>query len=126
MANKKKLENRYVELLKKSNKISDLLEIENKLSQIETSIDSTQEQLNYLQNQVDYSLLNINFYTKKETRTSGNSFFGKLGNALSDGWQGLISFFLGVLTVWPFLVIALILFFPLRRWFKKHPIRKKE
>ena len=42
LANKKKLEQRYQELLKQGTKIADLLQIEDKLNEIQTDIDSTQ------------------------------------------------------------------------------------
>ncbi len=49
---KKELENCYLELLKKANKISEILEIEKELVVIREEIESKQGQLNYLQNKV--------------------------------------------------------------------------
>jgi len=125
LANKKKLEDRYVELLKKGNKMSDLLQIENKISEIETSIDSTQAQLNYLTKQVDYSSLNITFYTKQIIKDNGQTLGSKFTNAISDGWDGLVVLFFGCLTVWPLWIIVLILYFVVKAWLKKHPQKKE-
>jgi hypothetical protein len=126
LADKKKLEERYVELLKKGNKISDLLEIENKISQIETSIDSTQGQLNYLVNQVEFSSLNITFYTKKAGRDNSQAFGGKFISALAGGWDDAVMIFLGFVSIWPLWIIVAILYLAFKNWRKKHPQKKGE
>ncbi len=126
LADKKKLEERYVELLKKGNKISDLLEIENKISQIETSIDSTQGQLNYLVNQVEFSSLNITFYTKKAGRDNSQDFGGKFISALTGGWDDAVMIFLGFISIWPLWIIITILYLAVKNWRKKHPQKKEE
>jgi hypothetical protein len=61
LINKKALEARYLDLLKKGTKIKDLLEIENTVAEIRTDIESTQGNLNYLGMQVAYSALDITF-----------------------------------------------------------------
>ncbi|WP_295674043.1 DUF4349 domain-containing protein [uncultured Mucilaginibacter sp.] len=126
LANKKKLEDRYVDLLKKGNKMSDLLQIENKISEIETSIDSTQAQLNYLTKQVEYSSLDITFYTKQIVKNDDRTFGSKFTNAISSGWADLGAFFFGCLAVWPLWIIGVILYFVIKGWLKSHPLKKAE
>jgi len=124
LANKKKLEDRYVDLLKKGNKMADLLEIENKISEIETSIDSTQAQLNYLTKQVEYSSLDITFYTKQQIKDNGQTFGSKFTTAISSGWADLGVFFFGCLAVWPLWIIAVIFYFIVKTWLKKHQLQR--
>jgi len=124
LANKKTLENSYLELLKKSSKISDLLEIENKLSEIRSDIESTQGQLNYLNKQVAYSALTITFYTKQAVQDNGQTFGYKLKMALSSGWDFLGSMFFGFITLWPLLIIVTILYLLFRSWRKRIGKRK--
>jgi len=126
LANKKKLEERYVELLQKGSKIADLLEIENKINEIETTIDSTQAQLNYLTKQVDYSSLNITFYTKQLIKDHDQSFGVKFVAALSGGWDDLGVFFFGCLAIWPMWIIAIIAFYAVKGWLRKHPLKKEK
>jgi hypothetical protein len=125
LANKKKLEDRYVELLKKGNKISDLLEIENKISEIQTSIDSTQGQLNYLVNRVEYSSLDITFYTKQTVKDNAQTFGYRFVSALSGGWDILVALFFGVISVWPLWIIAIAMYFVFKAWYKKHSVKKE-
>jgi len=125
LTNKKKLEDRYVELLKKGSKMSDLLEIEDKITEIQTDIDGTQGQLNYLAKQVEYSSLDITFYTKPVTRNNEPTFGVKVVSALSDGWDIFGAIFLGCLAAWPIWVIAATAYFIYTAWRKKHQQSKQ-
>ncbi|NUY80085.1 DUF4349 domain-containing protein [Flavobacterium sp. MAH-1] len=114
----KALENRYLELLKKANKVSEMLEIEEKLSEIREEIESKQARLNYLQTQVDMSSFTITFYKNMPQKESASVPFGsKIGNALKSGVNAVLDFFIWLLEMWPFIIIlvALIVFFR-KRW----------
>ncbi|RZJ71916.1 DUF4349 domain-containing protein [Flavobacterium sp.] len=110
----KALENRYLQLLGKANKVSEMLEIEEKLSQIREEIEAKQARLNYLQTQVDMSAFTITFYKNVPQKESASVSFGsKIWNAVVSGLNGLLDFLVGLLEMWPFIIIlvALILFF---------------
>ncbi|RYE23723.1 MAG: DUF4349 domain-containing protein, partial [Sphingobacteriaceae bacterium] len=107
--NKKLLENRYNQLLAKATKISDLLEIENKLTEIRSDIESAQGQLNYMNKQVAYSSLDVTFYTKTLAQDNGNTFGYRFKNALSSSWDLLQSLFFGIIAFWPFILIGVII-----------------
>ncbi len=112
---KKELESRYLELLKKANKISEILEIEKELVLIREEIESKQGQLNYLQNRVSMSTLEITFY-KQTTETGVTVSYGsKMWNALKGGVSWMPGFFLGLLYIWPLLLIAALVFYYLRK-----------
>lgn len=118
LANKKKLEQRYLELLKKSDKVADLLEVENKLNEIRTDIESTQNQLNYLVKDIDYSTLDITFYTKQTIKDTGETFGYKIKSAFGDGWNILERIFFGIIELWPIWLILLVLVYAIRKWRK--------
>jgi hypothetical protein len=115
---KRELETRYLQLLGKANTVKEILEIERELSTLREDIEAKQGRLEYLQNQVAYSTLNINFY--KETSNHGVtvSYGTKIVNALKSGWFGISSVFLGVLTLWPLLLAGIIIAIIIRRWLK--------
>lgn len=112
---KKELENRYLELLKKANKISEILEIEKELVVIREEIESKQGQLNYLQNKVAMSTLEVSFY--KQTTESGVtvSYGSKMWNAIKGGISWIPGFFLGLLYIWPLLILGGFIFYYLRK-----------
>lgn len=117
---KRTLEARYLELLNKAGKVSEMLEIEKKLSEIREEIESKEGQLKYMQRQVSMSSVYIEFY-KINPSESGviQSYGSKMGNALESGFLGLSSLFLWILNVWPFILILVVLFFIIRRRFKR-------
>jgi len=123
LANKKKLEERYLELLKRGNKISDLLEIENKLSEIRTDVESTQGQLNYMMRQVEYSSLNITFYAKQTVKDNGQSFGYKVKTSFLSGWLVLVNLFFGLVGLWPFWLAIAVFVFIMRRWKRNRDVK---
>ncbi|MCR8558023.1 DUF4349 domain-containing protein [Mucilaginibacter sp. BJC16-A38] len=120
LSNKKKLEERYLDLLKKANKMSDVLEIEDKLTEIRSDIESAQGQLNYLVKQVNYSSLDITFYARELVQDNGKTFGYKLMSALSGGWEVLGVMFFGFLGLWPLWIVLIILFYMVKAWHKKN------
>ncbi len=120
LGNKKKLEARYLELLNKGSKISDLLEIENKLTEIRSSIESTQGQLNYLSKQVAYSTLDITFYSKQTVKdNNGQSFGYKVKSALTNGWYTVVNLFFSFIAWWPIWLMLGAVIYAFRKWRKK-------
>ena len=110
------LENRYLELLKKANKVSEILEIEKELAAIREEIEAAEGRLKYLENRVSMSTISIEMYTEKpEGNGTTVSFGSKMWNAIKSGFNGLSSFFLGMLHIWPFILIFVVLFFFVRR-----------
>lgn len=122
---KRELENRYIELLKKANTVKDMLEIERELSTIREEIEARQGRLQYLQNQVSMSTLDIRFYkTTAETGVT-QSYGQKMKNALQGGWNGISVLFLGILYLWPLFFVSIIIVFLLRIFLKYRKSRKK-
>jgi VIT1/CCC1 family predicted Fe2+/Mn2+ transporter len=116
---KRTLENRYLEILKKANKISEILEIEKELSKIREEIEAKEGRLKYLESKVGMSTVSIEMYTENPTGSENTVSYGsKMWNAIASGFNGLSSFFLGILQVWPFILIFVVSFFFIRRKFK--------
>jgi hypothetical protein len=120
---KKKLENRYLELLSKATKMSEMLAIEAQLSAIREEVEAKEGQLRYLQSQVSLSTITIEFYkTVAEESGVTISYGAKIWNAFKSGFYGISSFFLTLLEIWPFIIIATALFYFIRKRFKKKNI----
>jgi len=110
---KKELENRYREILKQAKLVSDILSIEAQLNQVRADIESMEGRLNFLRNQVAFSTLSLSFY---EPVGAQFGFGSKTVAAFGNGWDMLLIFIIGILNLWPFLIIiSAILFFILRR-----------
>lgn len=122
--NKRSYLKRYKDLLKRANSIEEILKIEEKIRRLEEEIDSTEGRLRYLNNQVDFSTLNLTLIKKldyKFTPDKGNNFWERFKRSVSHGWTGLISFFLFLVLLWPYwIILAVIIYF----W-RRHKRRKR-
>ena len=117
---KKKLEARYIQLLTKANKVSEMLEIEKQLAEIREEIEAKEGQLKYMQSQVSMSTISIEMYTNNPSENGVTvSYGGKIWNEIKSGFNGLSSFLLGIISVWPFIIIFVVLFIFIKRRFKK-------
>ncbi|TNJ47088.1 DUF4349 domain-containing protein [Tamlana fucoidanivorans] len=119
---KKTLEKRYLELLDKAKTVEDVLNIERELSKIREEIEAKEGRIKYLQNKVSFSTLDIEFYKYTDEAPVTLSYGSKMWNALKSGFNGISLFFLGLLHIWPFILILAFSIFFFRKWLKK---RKK-
>lgn len=117
---KKAIEARYIALLGKAQKVSDMLEIEEKLGEIREEIEAKEGELKYLSDQVDYSTINLYVHQDFEYIPSENpGFWGRMGNAFGNGWNGFLTFIVGLMYAWPLWIILGIGTFILVRFIKK-------
>jgi hypothetical protein len=103
---KKELEQRYLVLLQKANKISEILEIEKQAGDLRAEIEAIEGRLRYLSNQVGYSTLSVKFYRELQVgaSNSGNRFV----KALQAGWRGIVEFGLLLIALWPLVLVLVI------------------
>ena len=120
---KKVLESRYLELLKKANKVTEMLEIEKQLSAIREEIEAKEGQLRYMQSQISMSTITIEFYKTVANEGGATISYGsKIWNAIKSGFNGISSFFIGLLSIWPFLIVLATAIYFIRKRFKKKTI----
>ena len=123
LASKKKLELRYLELLKKANKVQEMLEIEKQLSEIREEIEAKEGQLKYLQSQVSMSTINVEFYKNMATESGVRvSFFGKIWTAIVSGFNSVGVFLIFILEMWPFVLGVIGVIYLIR----KRRLRKRQ
>jgi hypothetical protein len=117
---KRKLESRYLEVLQKATKISEILEIEKQLSIIREEIESKQGQLKYMESRVSESTFTIEFYkTIAEKEGVKVSYGSKIWTAIQSGFFGLSSLFIWLISVWPFVIIFSVLVYFIRKRLKR-------
>jgi len=120
---KRKLENRYLELLQQAKNVKEMLEIERELSKIREEIEAKEGRLNYLQDKVSLSTFYIEFYKTSEIKGVPISYGQKILNALKSGWNAVSAFFIGLVSIWPFIFIIGGVIYFIRRYIKRK--RKK-
>lgn len=102
---KQEVEKRYLEILKQARTVEDILKVEEQLRMIREEIEAKEGRMKYLQNQSDYSTLNLILQKKLPVRLHFDFQF-KLFNALRGGWRGFLQFAILLVYLWPFLLIG--------------------
>lgn len=115
LKSKKELEARYLQLLAKATKVTEMLEIEKQLNEQRTEIESIEGRFKFMQHEVANNLLHI---TISETKTATSGFFGRTLKAFSNGWSIFVHFLIGLLTLWPFILVGFVIWFISRRYFR--------
>lgn len=120
LKNKKAVEQKYLEILKKAAKIDDILAVENQIRIIREEIEAKEGRLKYLKDRVAFSTINLTFYqTLESTQAPDISFWSKIKSSFSDGWSSMLNLGLWVIGIWPFLILIPVAIYFLRRWWKK-------
>ena len=113
---KKELETRYLDLLKKANSVTDILEIEKQIGLLRTEIESIEGRLRYLKDRVALSTLTMTFYEKIYAATE---FGSKFKSGFRHGYENLIWFLVGLTNIWPFIILVILAIFGIRRLAKR-------
>ncbi|MNQ52014.1 hypothetical protein D3C85_660160 [compost metagenome] len=117
---KRKLEARYLEILQKANKISEILEIEKQISTIREEIEAKEGQLKYLESRVSESTVTIEFYkTIAQKEGIKISYGSKIWIAIKSGFFSLSDFLISIISVWPFIILFVVLAYFIRKRFKR-------
>lgn len=113
---KKELENRYRDLIVKAITVEEILSIEKEIGTLRSDIESIEGRLNYLKDQVSLSTLSIEYY---QLNSSTLNFSSKIWQALAMGWKLLLAFVIGLVNIWPFILIIGLIVFLIIRFNKK-------
>lgn len=112
---KKELEARYLQILKKTKNVKEILEVEKQLGILREEIESKEGQLKLLTNQVSMSTINISFYQLKDRPSDQSNQFIE---SFSDGIKAIKAFVLFVISIWPFVILGFVSFFLVKRRIK--------
>lgn len=116
---KRALEQRYLGLLGQARKVSDILEIEEKLGGIREEIEATESRLKALNDQVAYSTITLKLYqplNRPAPDAPVLSFGSRVVEAFYGGWELVTGLVIGVLYLWPLLILLGAGLWLVRRW----------
>ena len=129
IAAKKAVEARYLDILQKAGKISDILEIEEKLRVIREETEAAQGRVKYLNSQVAYSTINLSYYQVLDTKyeaPSGPGFFTRIWKGIVQGWEGLLDVVISIVYLWPLWLTILVVIWLIKRGkIRIWPFRRK-
>lgn len=116
-------EQRYLDILKQARTVKDVLEVEAQLKSIREEIEAAKGRLLYMDRQVSYSTIHLEYYQVLAlSAPEAPGFFPRVGLALRNGWNNILGLVIDVIGWWPLMLVAVFLFiFIKRRWRKNNP-----
>ena len=118
LKNKKQVEQQYLELLKKARTIDEILKVNEHLRMIREEIESKEGRLKYLKSQVSLSTIYLNMVQSIESKDYPG-FGSKFIKAIGGGWNGILIFILGLVYMWPFIILIIFIVWLIIRYRKK-------
>lgn len=106
---KRAIERQYLVLLNKAQKIKDMLDVQEKLGEVREDIEATESRLKTLNDEVAYSTITLTLYQPLPQSLPDApvvSFGSRLVEALYTGWELLVGLVIGVITIWPVVLLA--------------------
>jgi len=121
---KLEVKKRYETILRKNAKtVKDILATEEKLRIIQEEIESAQGRLKFLSNKVAYSTIQVDLYEtveyKEEPENYSKTFLAKTKEGFSFGWDIVQGLILGIIHIWPLVLLGLLVFLYLKKRIRK-------
>jgi len=99
---------RYLELLKQAKTMADVLAIQDVIDNIQEEIDAAAGRIAYLGHSAAFSVVNLKFYQvldESGRNVSNPSMWQKIRESIGQGWDGLGVALVGLLSIWPLLLL---------------------
>lgn len=95
----------YKSILKKASTIEEILTVNDKIRRLEEEIESKKGRMRFLDDRVQYAKLHLQLSQKVEVVLASAPGYGsRFGKAFMSGIHGFMSFVVGVVYIWPFLL----------------------
>lgn len=108
---KKEIRDQYTELLGRAKTVSEVLDVQRELGNIQVEIESMEGRMKVMENQVSLGTLDLTIW---EGREVAQGWGGRFGDAAEGGWNGFVWFLVVLVGLWPFWVISAGVFFFIR------------
>lgn len=101
---KKEMRQKYLEFLKASKNMEEVIQVQNEINNIQEQMESATGRVNYLSHEALYSTINITFFQPVDgfKPTDENpSFFTRVVHAFTTGGSWIADLFVGLISIWP-------------------------
>lgn len=112
---------KYLDFLKQSKNMEEVLQVQNEINAIQEEIESAAGRVAVLSNQAAYSTINLVYFQAGTSASNSNSFSGEIASAFKAGFGVLAGIFIFVVKIWPLMLLAAIAYVVYRRRSKIHP-----
>lgn len=129
LKNQRSVEQTFISLLRRTDSIEQILQIESKLAEVRGEIESIEGRLKYLGNRVVYSTINLHIYQKVDFKYEPEqmeSFWEQLKTSTHKGWSGFIIFLLFLFRLWPLWILLTLGWLAFNWYRRKYRSSRKE
>ncbi|WP_212004318.1 DUF4349 domain-containing protein [Chitinophaga sp. HK235] len=114
-------EQRYLDILKQARNVKEILEVEVQLKAIREEIEAAKGRLQYIDHQVSYSMIYLDYYqTLALSAPEGPGFLQRSWLSVREGWNSLLGLTIEGLGLWPFMLIIIFIFIFIKRRLKRN------
>jgi hypothetical protein len=119
---KKGVRERYLELLKRADKMEDIIAVQNEIDGIQEEMDRASARIAYLGHSAAYSTVNLKFYQVLDESVQEKkepTFVHRLVNAIREGWNGFSEFLIAFVSAWPVWLILFLIVYGIGKWARR-------
>lgn len=120
---KKQMRLKYLDFLKQSKNMAEVLQVQEEINSIQEEIEAATGRIQYLSNQSAYSTIQLTFYEPLAGFKPGNdspTFFTSAATAFKTGADFIKNLVLGLITIWPLLILG---FIGMYLWRRNKPVK---
>ena len=118
---KKQMRLKYLEFLKQSKNMEEVLQVQNEINSIQEQIESAAGRVNFLSHQAAFSTINLTFYQPMDgfkPTDSAPSFLTRITASFKTGMSWMADLLVGLISIWPLLLAIFVIYFG---WKKLRP-----
>lgn len=126
---KKKVRDRYLDLLKQAKNMKEILEVQNEVNGIQENIEAGAGRIGYLSHAAAFSTINIRFYEVLPGPTINNDEPGygrRLVESFKYGLRGFAEMMVLLVSFWPLWAVILVVWFFIRKRLKIVPFKNQK
>ena len=117
---KQKVFERYLELLKQAKNVEEIMAVEEQIRVIREEIEAKEGRQKFLNDQVSYSTVTLNFYQETETSSApAQPFYVKIWRNFVEGWNSFFAMIIGLFYLIPYFLLLGGVIYLLKKWWKK-------
>jgi len=123
---------RYLELMSRAENMSDMVELEREVTNIESQIASYKSALSVMDTDVAYSTLTVTISNRiDDLEVADDTFISRLSKAFKDSFRWFVTFIenviIWVVLYWWYIALLIVLIILIKKWIKrynaKHPVK---
>ncbi len=123
---KKEMRLKYLEFLKQSKNMTEVLQVQNEVNGIQEEIEAASGRVTYLSHQSAYSTINLTFFQPNAGFTPKDespTFLSRVGSAFKTGGHFMGELFVGLVSIWPLMLIVAISYFGYKKYKAANPVK---